>query len=252
MQKYWTSGLFLLLLGLTNPAQTVSETWPEKEVSIEKPWTIEFNQTMDEEMLENNDYIGIREPDGTFHPLERTVNGNSVRLEPEVFYEDGQTYELFISPELQSETGETIKTGVVQTFKADYEVSEFEREVVNLTNEERRQHGLDPLELNEELSKVAKEKSRDMHENQYFDHQSPTYGSPFTMMNEFGFDYAAAGENIAAGQVSPEEVVEAWMNSEGHRANILNDAYDEIAVGYLDSDGEYVTYWTQMFYTPKE
>lgn len=251
MHKYWTGGLLLMLLGLTNPMVAGSEAWVEKEVTIDKSWTIEFDQTMDEEMLENNNYIGIRDSEGALFPLERTADGNSIRLDPVIFYEEGETYELFISPELQWVTEGTVKTGIVETFRVEYEVSEFEREVLRLTNEERAKHGLAPLELNEELSKVAKEKSRDMHENQYFNHHSPVYGSPFAMMNRFGFDYSAAGENIAAGQVTPEEVVAAWMNSEGHRKNILNSAYDEIGVGYMDSDGEYVTYWTQLFYTPK-
>ncbi|SIS40358.1 CAP domain-containing protein [Salimicrobium flavidum] len=251
MQKYWASALFLLLLGVLNPAQAESEVWPEKQVPVDKPWTIEFSTSMDEEMLESNSYIGIRKEDGTFHPVERFISEATLRIEPKTFYESGEMYELVISPQLQSETSQVISTGVVQTFTAADGISEFEQRVVELTNVEREKYGLAPLELNEELSRVAEEKSRDMEENRYFAHQSPTYGSPFTMMNDFGFDYRFAGENIAAGQVTPEEVVNAWMNSEGHRENILTAAYEEIGIGYVDSDGAYVTYWTQMFYTAK-
>lgn len=123
------------------------------------------------------------------------------------------------------------------------ELSEYEQEVVNLTNEEREKNGLEPLEIDKELSSVAREKSSDMQENNYFDHNSPTYGSPFDMMDQFQIDYTSAGENIAKGQPTPEEVVDAWMNSEGHRENILNGSFTHIGVGYLD-DGNV---WTQQF-----
>ena len=123
------------------------------------------------------------------------------------------------------------------------ELSEYEQEVVKLTNEEREKNGLEPLEIDKELSSVAREKSSDMQENNYFDHNSPTYGSPFDMMDQFQIDYTSAGENIAKGQPTPEEVVNAWMNSEGHRENILNGSFTHIGVGYLD-DGNV---WTQQF-----
>src|SRR5699024_6465494 len=102
------------------------------------------------------------------------------------------------------------------------ELSEYEQEVVNLMNEEREKNGLEPLEIDKELSSVAREKSSDMQEINYFDHNSPTYGSPFDMLHQFQIDHTSAGENIAKGQPNPEEVVNAWMNSEGHRENILN------------------------------
>ncbi|MGX1194254.1 CAP domain-containing protein [Metabacillus sp. SLBN-84] len=122
-------------------------------------------------------------------------------------------------------------------------VSEFEKKVVELTNAEREKQGLKPLQLDEELSKVAKEKSKDMQSKNYFDHNSPTYGSPFDMMKKFGVEYTTAGENIAKGQASPEEVVQAWMNSEGHRKNIMNADFTHIGVGHVEEGN----YWTQMF-----
>ncbi len=125
----------------------------------------------------------------------------------------------------------------------DYTVSEYELEVVSLVNEIRAQYGLSELALNTELSYVARLKSQDMHDNNYFSHTSPTYGSPFEMMTTFGISYRSAGENIAMGQTTPEAVVNAWMNSEGHRANILSASYTQIGVGYV-ADG---SYWTQMF-----
>lgn len=122
----------------------------------------------------------------------------------------------------------------------------FEYRVVELTNAERAKYGLKPLELNEELARVASLKSQDMAANNYFDHHSPTYGSPFDMMNHFGIHYSYAGENIAAGQRTPEEVVQAWMESPGHRANILNENFTQIGVGFIKG-GSYQYYWTQMF-----
>src|SRR5699024_5006071 len=109
----------------------------------------------------------------------------------------------------------------------------FERQVFELTNNERTQNGLAPLQVDYEVSKVAREKSRDMAVNGYFDHNSPTYGSPFDMMRSFGITYRTAGENIAKGQRSPEEVVNAWMKSTGHRANILISDFTHIGVGFV-------------------
>lgn len=124
-------------------------------------------------------------------------------------------------------------------------LSEFEQRVVELTNAERAKQGLPALKIDTELSKVARIKSEDMPKNNYFDHNSPTYGSPFDMMKKFGISYTSAGENIAQGQRTPEEVVQAWMNSAGHRANILNNGFTHIGVGYVESGN----YWTQQFIT---
>ncbi len=121
--------------------------------------------------------------------------------------------------------------------------SSYEEEVIRLVNEIRAEHGLARLSVNWELSRVARYKSQDMHDLGYFSHTSPTYGSPFEMMRAFGISYRAAGENIAYGYRTPRAVVEAWMNSPGHRANILNGAYTQIGVGYVE-DGNYCT---QMF-----
>lgn len=125
----------------------------------------------------------------------------------------------------------------------DSSVTEYEAEVVRLVNKERTSRGLSPLTHNWELSRVARYKSQDMKEKKYFSHTSPTYGSPFEMMRSFGISYRTAGENIARGYSTPKAVVDGWMNSSGHRANILNSSFKEIGVGYVP-DGNY---WTQMF-----
>lgn len=130
-----------------------------------------------------------------------------------------------------------------ETDNAGTELSEFEQQVVELTNQERAKNGLSALKVDQELSKVAREKSRDMAAKNYFDHQSPTYGSPFDMMRSFGITYQTAGENIAKGQRTPQEVVQAWMNSSGHRANILNANYTHIGVGFVEQGN----HWTQQF-----
>ena len=122
-------------------------------------------------------------------------------------------------------------------------VDAYEREVVRLVNLERAKAGLSPLEYDWQLSRVARYKSEDMQKNKYFSHTSPTYGSPFNMMKSFGISYKTAGENIAKGYQTPSAVVNGWMNSKGHRANILNSSFTHIGVGYVASGN----YWTQMF-----
>ena len=97
--------------------------------------------------------------------------------------------------------------------------------------------------MDENVRKVARTKSTDMSKNNYFSHTSPTYGSPFDMLKTFGISYRSAGENIAQGYTTPEAVVKGWMNSPGHRANILNESYTKIGVGY-EANGNY---WTQLF-----
>ncbi|WP_227002582.1 CAP domain-containing protein [Salicibibacter kimchii] len=129
----------------------------------------------------------------------------------------------------------------------DHELTNDEQEVINLTNEEREANGLSPLELDTELAEVATVKSEDMRDNDYFSHQSPVYGSPFDLMDEYDVDFRMAGENIAMGQQTPEQVVEGWMDSEGHRENILNEGFTHIGVGHVDQDGPGGGYWTQMF-----
>ncbi len=122
-------------------------------------------------------------------------------------------------------------------------VLSYEKEVVRLVNIERKKNGLKELTYDWELSRVARYKSQDMKDKSYFSHTSPTYGSPFQMMKSFGITYRTAGENIAKGQATPEAVVKAWMNSSGHRANILNSSFTHIGVGYVSGGN----YWTQMF-----
>lgn len=136
----------------------------------------------------------------------------------------------------------TIEPGFIPPVNQEVDqATQFEQEVLRLTNKKRLAHGLEPLHLDKKLFEVARLKSKDMDDYDYFDHNSPNYGSPFEMMKEFGIQYQSAGENIAFGYGSPEAVVNGWMNSPGHRANILNESFTHLGVGFSNY------YWTQMF-----
>ena len=159
-----------------------------------------------------------------------------------VKYEIGTSEIISANPHISDPN--LIYPGQVLTIpQLDSSVTSFEAEVVRLVNEIRVKNGLKALTTNWELSRVARYKSQDMVDNRYFSHTSPTYGSPYQMMRSFGISYRTAGENIAYGYSTPQAVVNAWMNSSGHRANILNSSYTQIGVGYVAKGN----YWTQMF-----
>ena len=125
----------------------------------------------------------------------------------------------------------------------------FEQECIRLINVQRANNGLPALSTNWELCRVARYKSQDMILKNYFSHTSPTYGSPFTMMQSFGLRFSAAAENIAYGQRTAQEVVNAWVGSAGHRANILSRSYTHTGVGVAKKSNG-TLYWTQMFMKP--
>lgn len=120
-----------------------------------------------------------------------------------------------------------------------------EKEVFDLINKQRTQNGLSPLKENSELQRVARIKAQDMVNNNYFSHTSPTYGSPFDMMKSFKISYNTAGENIA-GNSSNSSAVTAWMNSPGHRANILNGSFNQTGIGVV-TGSKYGKIYVQMF-----
>lgn len=120
-----------------------------------------------------------------------------------------------------------------------------EQELLKLINEKRAAYGLSDLKFDEELQRVAKIKAKDLVNNNYFSHNSPTYGSPFDMMKSFGIKYKAAGENIA-GNSTLKGAVDAWMNSQGHRENILSNAYNYTGIGIVESP-TYGKILVQMF-----
>ena len=125
------------------------------------------------------------------------------------------------------------------------ELTANEQEVFDLINAKRKEAGLSALKIDEELQNVARVKAKDMVDNNYFSHNSPTYGTPFNMIKNFGITYKAAGENIA-GNSSNQGAVDAWMNSEGHKANILSNNYNYTGIGVVNSS-KYGKIYVQMF-----
>jgi uncharacterized YkwD family protein/spore coat assembly protein SafA len=154
-----------------------------------------------------------------------------------------------ISSNPQVKNPDSIYAGQKLTIPTMESIKALESEVVRLVNIERSKNGLQPLKENWELSRVARYKSQDMANKNYFSHTSPTYGSPFRMMESFGIRYSSAGENIAKMQKTPQQVMNSWMNSPGHRSNILSPSYTQLGVG-LAKDKNGSAYWTQMFIKP--
>lgn len=186
------------------------------------------------------------------------INGQSVRLDAPAVVASGRTMVplRFVSEALGASVNWDARTSTVTIRSGggsdggsggqpapqtpDTE-SEWAEQVVALVNEARSQAGLSALSSDAALARVAYDKAKDMADNGYFNHDSPTHGSPFEMMQAYGISYGYAGENIAKGQRTPQEVVDAWMNSPGHRANILSGNFTTIGVGYYNG------HWVQMF-----
>ena len=126
--------------------------------------------------------------------------------------------------------------------------ADFASEVIELVNIEREARNLHPLSYNEELTLAARLHSQDMGDQNYFDHTSLDGREFYERIADAGYDYQISGENIAAGYPTPEAVVDGWMNSDGHRANILDPDYCDIGVGYAAVNGsDFYHYWTQDF-----
>lgn len=125
------------------------------------------------------------------------------------------------------------------------ETSSFADEVIRLVNKQRTANGLSKFTASNKLSDVAQTRAKELTES--YSHTRPDGSSCFTALREANIDYIAAGENIAAGYSTPEAVVEGWMNSKAHRANILNPNYSKIGVGYCADGSGYGSYWVQVF-----
>lgn len=159
-------------------------------------------------------------------------NGKSIEMKDEDIQEDIE------KENIQNEKLETSE-----------DLVEMENEMMDLVNEEREKNGLNKLELDEELRNVARIKSKDIADNDYFAHTSPTYGDPFEMMDGFGIDYTQAAENLA-GHQSVKLAHEGLMKSEGHRENILREGLTHIGIG-IQKDEKYRYIFTQMFIRKK-
>lgn len=139
-----------------------------------------------------------------------------------------------------TQAGQNTQTGQ-NNQSSSKDSSQFAKQVLDLVNQERSKAGLGSLSMDDQLSNMAMAKAKDMYDNNYFDHNSPTHGSPFDMMKEYGITYNSAGENIAKGQTTPSQVMKDWMNSPGHKANILNKSYSHIGIAFYNNE------WVQEF-----
>ena len=139
-------------------------------------------------------------------------------------------------------TGTNTSTGGQSTTTA---MNSDEKEIFDLINKQRTNNGLSALKEDAEVQKVARIKAQDMVSNNYFAHESPTYGTPFQMLKNFNISYKTAGENIAANS-SNSSAVTAWMNSSGHKANILNSNFYYTGIGVVSSN-KYGKIYVQMF-----
>ena len=178
--------------------------------------------------VKKNDYIRVFAGIGDWYVVQ--VEGDFI----------GAVSKKYIKP-IYPQT--TTSTNSTQTTNS--ELSADEQEVFDLINQQRIANGLPALKIDSEVQRVAKIKAQDMVENNYFSHTSPTYGSPFDMLSSFKISYKTAGENIA-GNSSNSSAVNAWMNSSGHKANILNSSFNYTGIGVV-TGSQYGKIYVQMF-----
>ncbi|MBQ9519394.1 MAG: hypothetical protein IJR59_05835 [Firmicutes bacterium] len=173
-----------------------------------------------------------------------TLSGSTANNGYSVYKRTTQKKTTIAEPKTE-QTTQTVQTTKQNTSAVQNVDVSTAQQILSLVNSQRAANGLSLLTLNTNLSRVAQAKAEDMKNKNYFSHNSPTYGSPFDMMKSFGISYRAAGENIAKGQKTPSAVMTAWMNSSGHRKNILNANYTQLGIGYVYNNGS--PYWVQMF-----
>ena len=196
--------------------------------------------------------LNVRSGPGTQYKIVATVKKNDyirvfagvgnwyiVQVEGDYVGAVSKKYVKPIYPSTSNNTNNSTQTPTSNSMSAD------EREVFNLINTQRINNGLIALQIDEETQRIARIKAQDMVDNNYFSHTSPTYGSPFDMLKSFKISYKSAGENIA-GNSNNSGAVNAWMNSEGHRANILNNGFNYTGIGVVSSP-KYGKIYVQMF-----
>lgn len=188
--------------------------------------------------VDKNEYIRVFAGVGDWYIVQ--VEGDYV----------GAVSKKYIKPIYPSSTGNNTGTGS-NTGSSGNNTSQSanltsdEKEVFDLINKQRTNNGLKALTIDSEVQRVARIKAQDMVDNNYFSHTSPTYGSPFDMLKSFKISYKTAGENIA-GNSSNSAAVNAWMNSSGHKANILNSGFNYTGIGVVSSP-KYGKMYVQMF-----
>ncbi len=198
----------------------------------------------------------------------------TLQIGSRLLYQNGQPVWLDVAPKLQNARTLVPVRAVSESFGANVAWDEAQRHVeittstteqtpsapgdtqndfayrvFELVNAERAKNGIAPLVWSDDLAAVAYAHSKDMNDRQFMSHNNPDGKSPFDRMKDYGLSYSRAAENIAAGQKTPEAVMQGWMNSAGHRANILNPELKMLGVGYYAGDGPYGSYWTQCFMT---
>lgn len=202
--------------------------------------------------------LNVKSGPGTQYKIVTTVKKNEyirvfagvgdwyiVQVEGDYVGAVSKNYVKAIYPNSNSDSNNVDTTAKNNDIKTNSDINEDEKEVFNLINNQRVNNGLGALKIDSELQRVARIKAEDMVLNNYFSHQSPTYGSPFDMLKNFKISYKTAGENIAANS-SNAGAVNAWMNSSGHKANILNGNFNYTGIGVVSSS-KYGKIFVQMF-----
>lgn len=155
-----------------------------------------------------------------------------------------------ISSSLNIPSSQVVNNSNVSTNYNNDSYEQKVNEILELVNKEREKNGLHKYKLNETLCKAAQKRAEELTSS--FGHTRPDGTKFHTVFDEFNLNYKYAGENVAAGQKTPERVMEMWLASEGHRENILSPYFTEIGIGYVETDDKYGAYWTQEFYHPMQ
>lgn len=202
--------------------------------------------------------LNVRSGPGTGYKVVATVKKNEyirvfagvgdwyiVQVEGDYVGAVSKKYVKAIYPNSNNSGNTENNTGNSSGTQTSSNMNSDEKEVFNLINQQRTNNGLSALKVDNEVQRVARIKAEDMVTNNYFSHTSPTYGSPFDMLKSFKISYKTAGENIAANS-SNSGAVNAWMNSSGHKANILNSGFNYTGIGVVNSS-KYGKIFVQMF-----
>lgn len=189
----------------------------------------------------------VGEAEAYSSPTVHTVRWGDSMWRIAVRYEIGLSELIKANPQIKNPS--LIYVGQKINIPEGAPLKTIEDEVIRLVNIERVNRGLQPLTYNWQVARVARIKSQDMINNNYFSHVSPVYGSPFKMLESYNLRFSSAAENIAYGQRSAQEVMNSWMNSPGHRANILSGSVSQIGVGVAKKSNG-TLYFTQIFIRP--
>ncbi len=174
--------------------------------------------------------------------LSNTTTPDGYQVNPDGAWTENGIVQIRLVPITSSETVPVFNQITSET-TADYSTESYAKKVCEIVNQEREAAGQPSLEWDETLAACASKRAEELVEQ--FSHSRPDRTSCFTIYQDYNVSYRAAGENIAKGQTSPEHVMNSWMNSSGHKDNILNKNYGKIGVGCYYANGCY--YWVQMF-----